>query len=237
MGTVQIEERGCRGCSLCVEICPVDVFEKGQTDPVPKIVSAADCMGCFSCVYICPSRCIAVDDVQLQRPFYRSEENMALVEKFLQSSNTMAMLTEKDWDEACRDVSMTLVSLSKAILALMGRGTRAIGRKSGSITAAHLPEIYEEKDLNGILRRLQDRLRHFFDFDCRMDNDDIELRFMPCPLSQVAEKAGDKIGDAVVCQLFHDYMAGLIGAYAGVNYRFKVTQTDADCVMRLSPWS
>jgi 2-oxoglutarate ferredoxin oxidoreductase subunit delta len=233
---VEIEEKGCRGCTICVDKCPVSVFEMTETDPVvAKVVRTEECMGCHSCVYLCPSQCITITGVALQRPFHRIEKNVAFVERFLQITSATASLTEEDWEEADRDVSMTLMSLSKAIVTLMGRGTRAIGRKSGSIAASHLPEIYEEKDLDGVLKRLQERFRHCFDFEYHVDGSDIELAFAPCALQQVVDDAGEKAGDSVVCQLFHDYLAGLIGAYTGVNYVFKVSQAGPACVMRLSP--
>ncbi|VFN00768.1 MAG: 4Fe-4S dicluster domain-containing protein [Candidatus Kentron sp. G] len=62
MSHVTIDEKGCRGCSLCVDNCPVQVFErtpiarKPTQRAVARVIRSADCMGCFACYYLCPSQ-------------------------------------------------------------------------------------------------------------------------------------------------------------------------------------
>ena len=56
MATVTIIERGCRGCSLCVDVCPVDVFEQNAAKQKAEVARPKDCIGCLSCVYVCPAR-------------------------------------------------------------------------------------------------------------------------------------------------------------------------------------
>jgi hypothetical protein len=175
-----------------------------------------------------------LEQTHIQRPFYRIEENVALVEKFLQVKSASSSLTLQDWDEAYKDVSSTLANLSKAIVEMMGRGTRALGRNSGSVAAAHMPEMYEQKGLDSLLKSLQQKFKHAFDFDYQTSGNEITLSFHPCGLCRVVEDAGEKVGDAVLCQLFHGYLAGLIGTYTGVNYQFTAPQTGNTCTVKLS---
>lgn len=78
MPTVTINDKGCRGCSMCIDECPVLVFdrvEKSKTSgsgTVAKVSRSDDCMGCFACYYSCPSQCIQISDVEIQRPFWKS---------------------------------------------------------------------------------------------------------------------------------------------------------------------
>ena len=60
MPVVKIEDKGCRGCTLCVDICPADVFDFEDSSMLAKATREIDCIGCFSCFYICPSQCISI---------------------------------------------------------------------------------------------------------------------------------------------------------------------------------
>ena len=50
----------CIGCSICVKICPADVFDDGP-DEVPAIARQADCQTCFLCELYCPVDALFVD--------------------------------------------------------------------------------------------------------------------------------------------------------------------------------
>jgi NAD-dependent dihydropyrimidine dehydrogenase PreA subunit len=234
MPTVKIEDKGCRGCTLCVDICPTKVFDFEEKTQLAIVARTVDCIGCFSCFYLCPSQCVAIEDVELNRPFHRVEKNVALVEKFLQEKSATRTIEKKDWDEAERDVGMTIQSLSKAISEMVGRGGKALGRKCGSAAASHLPEVYEETSLDGVLAKLQERFKSSIGFECTAAPDKtVTFAFKPCGLAKVVEAAGEKVGVSVVCQIFHDYMAGLLGAYQGVNYT-QEAQPGPSCVLKLT---
>ena len=141
MAKITVAEKGCRGCTLCGDVCPVKLFEfrEGQDNPV--IVRQDDCIGCFSCSYMCPSGCIEVGEVEALRPFHRIEGNTALIEKFLQEKAPAKSLTRDDLDEAYKDVAARLVALSGTIVELLGGGYKAVGRQSGTLAAAHLKHV------------------------------------------------------------------------------------------------
>jgi NAD-dependent dihydropyrimidine dehydrogenase PreA subunit len=235
MAKVKIEEKGCRGCTLCEDICPVDVFEYDQGKDLAKVARMDDCIGCLSCIYVCPSRCVFVTDVDVLRPFHRIEHNVALVEKFLQAKLTAASLKNEDWDEAHKDVSVRLHALAGSVTETMGRGQKAVGRKAGELAASHLPEMYEEKGVEDVLKRMQMRFKGAFDFDISTDGDKLSLMFHPCGLYQVVEDLGEKAGEATLCQLFHEYWAGLVSSFTGRKYKCEVPQAGFTCLMNLTP--
>ena len=233
MTMVTIEDKGCRGCSLCVDECPVSVFEaelKPEGGQSAQVVRSEDCVGCFACYHLCPSQCIQITDVELQRPFYRVEENVNFVDRFLQAGATTGSLQTSDWEEAYRDVSTTLVALAEAIVENVGRAVTAVGVQSGRVAASHFPEIYEEQDLDGVLGRIQERFQGSFSFEYELHGEDIHFTFTNCVLNQVvAQETREKVGDALLCRLFHDYLAGLASAYSGGRYRYKVPEAGARC--------
>ena len=49
------------GCSECVDVCPVEVYElvDGKSNPV----NADECLGCESCVKVCEANAITVEEM------------------------------------------------------------------------------------------------------------------------------------------------------------------------------
>ena len=48
--TAPVPPEGCRHCSMCADVCPVDIID-------PKTFTATDpskCIGCFACIEVCP---------------------------------------------------------------------------------------------------------------------------------------------------------------------------------------
>ena len=232
MPNITIDESGCRACSLCVEICPVDVLVMDDAQELAQVKLEDDCIGCTSCVYLCPSRCIEVTDYQQQRPFYRIEQNSALVEKFLQLKSARAQLEEGDYDEALKDVHVRLHALSDAVSETMGRGQKAAGRKAGQLAAIHLPELYEGRDMEDVVERLKARFQQAFSFSSSVEGGDerISVNFDHCALQRVVEGQGEKVGEARLCIIFHEYWAGLLGEFTDKKY---MVEPGSGCSFRL----
>ena len=69
----KIDETFCKGCNICIAICPVKVYEEGRTASgrgfvVPTVKNPEKCMDghrqkgekkkCEMCVYVCPDQAI-----------------------------------------------------------------------------------------------------------------------------------------------------------------------------------
>jgi 2-oxoglutarate ferredoxin oxidoreductase subunit delta len=60
--TVEINPRFCKGCEICVQVCPKDVLH--MTDRLKaEVGTIADCTGCLSCEIYCPDFAITVEEV------------------------------------------------------------------------------------------------------------------------------------------------------------------------------
>ncbi len=234
MPTVHIEEAGCRDCGLCVEICPTKVFEEDSSKKLAKVVRQEDCIGCTSCVYLCPSRCLNVTDAKLQRPFHRMEANAALVSRFLQQVPATEQLGQADYDEALKDTHVRLKALADALKEIMGRGQRAVGRSAGTLAAAHMPEMYESSRMEDLLEGLRRRFVHAFDFEAKVEADGstVSLTFPSCALHKVVAAQGEIVGSANLCELFHEYFAGLMSAFSGKSYTVAALGTVGQCTMK-----
>jgi NAD-dependent dihydropyrimidine dehydrogenase PreA subunit len=235
MPQISIDRSGCRSCSLCRDVCPTNVFDLDeQAIAVPT--RPADCVGCTSCESICPSRCLEVTQVQRQRPFYRIEENVAFVAKFLRRRPVQDELPPESWQVAVRDVATRLTGLSDSITETMGRGQKAVGRKAGRLAAEHMPEMYEGRSTPEVLARLQQRFRGAFDFSYEVPPTEaaIQIRFQHCALVHVCDAGGTKAGQALICSLFHEYWAGLLGAFSNRNYSVAEDGTTCPCTFTLT---
>lgn len=236
MPKVSIAENGCRGCTLCEDICPVDVFSCNPETNLASVVAAEDCIGCLSCLYACPSQCITVSDATMIRPFHRIEENVALVDQFLQTQPAAEVLTGEELDQAYHEVGILLAEFAEAITEVLGRGHKSVGRRAGTVAASHLPEMYEEDVLDDLLKHMNQRFGSSFDFTYSIsDQTDVSLCVQPCGLLQAIRTAGEEPGESVLCLLFHEYWAALISSFTGAKYSYKVQEAGEKCCMTLQP--
>ena len=63
MSSVEIEVEKCKGCGLCVSVCPKGVlkmFDDTNDHGYFYLVSDGDCSGCRNCYLVCPDACVSV---------------------------------------------------------------------------------------------------------------------------------------------------------------------------------
>lgn len=66
MPTIKIDEVKCKGCILCIDVCPKSIIRQGKAinDQGYQYVVLDDpdgeCTGCTVCGVVCPDMCIEV---------------------------------------------------------------------------------------------------------------------------------------------------------------------------------
>ena len=55
-----IDQSKCTKCGTCIEVCPVQVFEKKDDKVV--VAKPGECIGCRACESQCPAEAIKVED-------------------------------------------------------------------------------------------------------------------------------------------------------------------------------
>jgi len=78
-----IKEKGCRGCRLCLDVCPTECFSFNEESGKAEVAQLANCIGCLSCDYICPSGAITHKNHHVVANFYRNIHFSRRMEKFL----------------------------------------------------------------------------------------------------------------------------------------------------------
>lgn len=72
MAVVRVDKEFCKGCFLCLRVCPKKILaagegvnKRGTRFVVPKKSDA--CSGCGQCFLICPETCIEIHRTQGRR--------------------------------------------------------------------------------------------------------------------------------------------------------------------------
>ena len=78
-----IDEKACRGCRLCLEVCPTECFSFDGETKKANVAIVETCIGCLSCAYLCPSGAISHHNHYAVKNFYRNIEFSRRMEKFL----------------------------------------------------------------------------------------------------------------------------------------------------------
>ena len=78
-----INEKACRGCQLCLDVCPTDCFSFDESTQKAVVAKLGNCIACMSCVYICPSVAISQDNYHAVKNFYRDIQFSQRMDKFL----------------------------------------------------------------------------------------------------------------------------------------------------------
>lgn len=65
-GLVKFDEERCKGCELCISVCPVKILKLHETKINSKgyhpacVTEESKCTGCASCAVMCPDGAISV---------------------------------------------------------------------------------------------------------------------------------------------------------------------------------
>ncbi|CBL44844.1 hypothetical protein HDN1F_12610 [gamma proteobacterium HdN1] len=71
MARVEVDNDGCNGCELCVEVCPGNALEMIDKKAVAMISDSACCIGCGACIAICLPDVISLTRFQQYDGRYR----------------------------------------------------------------------------------------------------------------------------------------------------------------------
>lgn len=64
-GRIVVDTERCKGCGVCVDVCPVKVIElnkfvNSKGYHYTLMIKPDECIGCAGCAIVCPDSCITV---------------------------------------------------------------------------------------------------------------------------------------------------------------------------------
>jgi ferredoxin len=82
---ITIDEKACRGCELCSDICQKEMKALGFDENKRKAIveETKNCIGCLSCVYACPSNAINITGHHVVPNFYRDLDFIEKLRNFI----------------------------------------------------------------------------------------------------------------------------------------------------------
>jgi hypothetical protein len=94
--------------------------------------------------------------------------------------------------------------------------------------------MYETTELAQLLAGMRRRFAHAFEFDAQLDKDtqSATLTFPACAMHKVVAAQGEPAGSANLCELFHEYFAGLMSAFSGKSYTAATIGTVGQCTVK-----
>jgi 2-oxoglutarate ferredoxin oxidoreductase subunit delta len=71
MPHVFIDSSHCKGCGLCIEVCPKELLDRAHELSARGIYPAEaaapdECIGCGNCVLVCPDAAITITDEDVE---------------------------------------------------------------------------------------------------------------------------------------------------------------------------
>lgn len=71
-GTVVVDIDKCKGCDICIHVCPTDVLAlhdevNGKGFHYAFMINTDECTGCVNCALVCPDSVITVYRVKPQK--------------------------------------------------------------------------------------------------------------------------------------------------------------------------
>ncbi len=84
-GRIVIDSERCKGCELCISVCPQqvlamsDMFNSKGYRPAQLVDPAGMCTGCAVCALICPDTAITVYRQATQEPRTKNRESAGSV--------------------------------------------------------------------------------------------------------------------------------------------------------------
>lgn len=80
---IDISQNGCRGCRMCVDVCPLSVLAFDEKNLKASVKDPDSCIGCLSCAYLCPSGALKFGNIPAVKNFYRDVNFSKRIRRFL----------------------------------------------------------------------------------------------------------------------------------------------------------
>lgn len=227
MIAIQVDEKACVGCSLCVDVCPTKVFRFDEARELAVTDKPAECFGCLSCSEICPSDAIEHQGVTPSETFHHDPYALRMAARI--EPRTAGAWREISDPEVLartgRDLEVRLRSVGAVFLQTIGQGLPAVGTLAGRTLAGQLPRYQVPADLSEALDLARERFAPAWELEPHLEGDRLTVKIAGCAVRDLCRRDGLALGGEL-CILFGNYLCGFLVRMGQSRLRFTEAQRD-----------
>ena len=229
MIAIEIDEKACVACEMCVDACPTKVYRFEEAKGVPAVDKPKECFGCLACAQICPADAINHEGLQRSLHFYHDPYALALVSKLTGAPPDLAHCPqdEASVERALADIGIRLTALANVLRATLSSGVPGVGTFAGRMLARQLPRYRLPANLQETLDVAREQFAPAWELQSELDGDSLKVVVKDCFVREVCAKQKIELGGDL-CTLFCNYLAGYLNGMAKVRLRTMNTARGND---------
>jgi ferredoxin len=223
---IQLDEKACVGCSLCIDECPTRVFQKQDNNPVPKIGNSKECFGCLSCSEICPATAIHHRNVYMSESYYHDPRTIDLVAKIGIPERTFNIPKDSDHiNKALDDLGIRLLSVTSVLKQTLGQSLPSVGTMAGITLASQLPRYQVPQSSKKVMQLLVETFSPAWVMEPELTGDTLTVSISSCFVRDVCNKDKIELGGDL-CTLFYNYFAGYLSKIGRLRPKLSAVVRD-----------
>ncbi len=226
---IQIDEKACVGCEICVDACPTKVFAFDQPRRVPQAQKPAQCFGCLACAEQCPASAIHHEGVLYSSDFYHNPYALHIVSKLTGngSNGHEPRAGAPSIHHAIDDLGVRLLSLAAVLRSTLSSGLPAVGSFAGRTLAGQLPRYRVPESFDDVLVLAKEQFAPAWKLNFAVDGDTLRIDIGDCFIRELCAKEKLDLGGDL-CTLFYNYLAGYLNRMGKVRLRLGSANRGAE---------
>lgn len=228
---IQIDDKACVGCEICIDACPTRVFEFDDAKRLPEVRKLTACFGCLACAEQCPANAIRHDGVPRSLTFYHDPYTLNIVSKLTGNGDhsTQCGADGASVGKGIDDLGIRLLSLAAVLKSTLASGLPAVGTFAGRTLAAQLPRYQVPKTFDEALALTREQFAPAWDLNFKVEADSLRIDVKTCYLRELCAKEKVELGGDL-CTLFYNYLVGYLNRMGKVRLRLgAATRGAQDC--------
>jgi len=226
---IQIDDRACVGCEICVDACPTKVFAFDASKRAPQVQKLTACFGCLACSEQCPAGAIHHDGVSHSADFYHDPYALNIVSKLTGNDGNghKPGAGGVSIQNAIDDLGVRLISLAAVLKSTLSSGLPAVGGFAGRTLAGQLPRYQLPQTFDDVLALAKEQFAPAWDLDFKVEGDALHVNVKTCYIRELCAKEKVELGGDL-CTLFYNYLAGYLNRMGKVRLRLGTANRGAE---------
>ena len=218
MITIQVDEKACVSCEMCVDACPTGVYQFDSSKGVPAVARPKECFGCLACAQVCPAAALEHQGVIRSRHFYHDPYALDMVVRLVGAHEAPELPDQAAIEKALDDLGIRLLSLAPVLQSTLSSGLPGVGLFAGRMLARQLPRYQVPKNADEALDLAKKALAPAWEVETRKDGELLSVTVNSCLVREICSRNGLELGGGL-CTLFFNYLAGYLNGMCKLRLR------------------